>query len=392
MKTLKVLAGVFLGLILFLSLAVFGLTLTARTTALSAGFITSRLNDLPVSPLVHEIEPRAVADNPEVAGYIEGFVTQHEPEVKERLGNAIGDVYDYLLGRAPDLKLADTLEATILDPQLTTKLIGGLDKAFLAEHFSDNILALIGNWPSDFPVKEYLGDVAVELGPWINEQAGVVVPPAYDYVLGKSQHLNVVISLEPVKESLRTVLEQAFLESPPPELAGLPPAVLEQEFDTRFEQFARSIPATFTLNESFLGLDKIRPDVAQALGDAEQALGEARGYIGYFQLGFGLSIGFILLLIAGIILVYRQIRAGTRVLGIVFLAYGTLELVGVFIVRSLARAQIMSADIPASVQEWLVRLAGGSLTPLLIFVIALLLVGAALVAVSFAYRSRRQPE
>jgi hypothetical protein len=391
MKTLKVLSGVFLAVILFLSLVVFGVVFTVKMTVLNAGFVSSQLDNLPVSSLIREVEFEELIENPGLAGYLEEFLAEHEPEIKDRMAGAISDAYDYLLGRSEELDLAETLGATVLDPQLTIELIQGLDKVFLVEEFfSDNILVLIGDWPDGFPVMDYLDDAAVELEPWINEQVAIIVPPAYDYILGKSQELSVVISLEPAIDGLRTVLRQAFLESPPAELAGLPPALLEQEFNTRFEQFSENIPTAFTLDER--RFNEIRTELTRALGDAEEALAEARKYVGYFQLGFGLLIGFIVLLVAGIILIYREVRASTRVLGIVFLVYGTLELVGIFIARSIARAQITATDIPPSVQEWLVRLVGSSLTPLLILVIILLLAGAALVAVSFIYRPRRQPE
>ncbi len=75
---------------------------------------------------------------------------------------------------------------------------------------------------------EHLDDVIIELEPWIKEQISVAADPIVDYLLGESQSLNIVISTEPVIDSLRNTLLQALLESPPPDLAGLPPAMIEE--------------------------------------------------------------------------------------------------------------------------------------------------------------------
>jgi len=306
MSALKIVAIVLLNLFLSLSLVVFGFAFTINMTALNADYVTSQLDDLPVSSLMQEVEI----------------------STEESLG--------------------------------------------------------------DFPIEDYLDDVAAELEPWIKEQAGIIVPHIYDYVLGKSQSLDVVISLEPVRQSLEHTLREAFLESPPPELVGLSSAELEQEFDTRFEKFAENIPATFALGESRLE-HELSPQVAKSLEDAEEALGEAQRYIGYFNLGYGLLIGFIVLLVLGIILIYREVKGATRTLGATFLTYGVINIIAVFVARGLARPPIARLDIPLSLQTWLTQLINSSLTPLLILAIVLLIVGAALLTVFFIYRRRQTP-
>ena len=52
---------------------------------------------------------------------------------------------------------------------------------------------------------------------------------------------------------------------------------------------------------------------------------QVRQAIGYFQLGYEALIGFMLLLILGIILIDHQVRGVTRRLGITFVTYGAIE-------------------------------------------------------------------
>ena len=394
MKALKVSAAVFLSFILFLFLVIFSLAFTLKMTVANASFVTSQVNDFPVSSLMQGAEVQKMiaktpelADNPELVTYIKDFIAEYEPEIKERIGDAIYDVYDYLLGKSQNLNLAATLGETILDPELTIGLIDGLDMASLLEEFLSDLIP-VEEGSEVFPIGLYLDDVISELEPWIKEQARIVVPPVYDYVLGKSQGLNLVIQLELTKQSLEDTLKEAFLKSPPPELAGLSSDKLEQEFNIRYEEFSDQIPATLTLDESLL--NEIRPEVSQALGEAEKALGEARGYVGYFQLGFGLLIGFILLLVLGIVLIYRDVKSSARTLGITFLIYGVFGLAGVFIARGLSQAPIAQLDVPQSLKPWLGQLVGSSLTPLMVFAIVLMVAGAVLLATSFIYKPRQQ--
>jgi hypothetical protein len=207
----------------------------------------------------------------------------------------------------------------------------------------------------------------------------------YDDILGKTQALDLVISLEPITEKLKDVLRPAFLEAPPPELAGMSPAELEQAFDQLYAEFSSQIPATVELVETD---PEIQAQVGEALADAETILADVKEFIGYYQAGFGVLIGLMLLLVAAIVLVNREVRSSSRILGIVFLAYGVFELIGILITRSVARTQVPT-DVPSSLQTWLVQLTDSSLAPLQALSIALIVAGAALVTVSLLYK--RQP-
>jgi hypothetical protein len=240
--------------------------------------------------------------------------------------------------------------------------------------------------PQDFYIEPYLDDIAVALEPWLKEQADDIIPPLYEYILGQRQGLDPIISLEVPEGIIKEALEEAFLESPPPEMAGLSQAELRQEFDEYYSQFEDEIPSWIEIDLNAL---EINEQMSESLTDAEDALTEARRYTGSFNLACGLLIGFILLLIAGIILVYREVKGASRNLGSTFLTYGIVNLIAVFVARSLARPPIARLDIPASLQTWLTQLINSSLTPLLILAIVLLIIGAVLLTVSFIHRRQQ---
>jgi len=274
--------------------------------------------------------------------------------------------------------LALTLNYTILNPDFVVSTLNRLDISSLAGEFlSQQIHQQI---PQGEPrLAEVLDDTIADLEPWIKEQASTVTYSSYDYLMGRSQSLSVTISLEPVKESLRDNLREAFLQSPPPELKGLPPAEVERYFDEFYQGLTREIPSTFEFNESSLS-----PEVLTRLEQAKQG-------ISYFQLGYKALIGFILLLILGIILINREVKGATRGLGITFITYGVLEYGGIFAAKYFAGAQLPQLGIPESLQAQLPQLIGDFLAPLEMFSIGIGIAGVVLLIVSFVYKPR-EPE
>ena len=128
--------------------------------------------------------------------------------------------------------------------------------------------------------------------------------------------------------------------------------------------------------------DSIPPEVMEQIIIARQ-------YIGYFQTGYYLLIVFMVLLAAGIVLINRNVRDATRVLGIVLLVYGVLELAAFFYARNLVPPSLPLHDLPASLQPWVLGVYGDLLAPLQILGLVVLVAGAVLLVVSFVYRPRR---
>jgi len=390
MKFLKGLGLTLLSLLLFLSLSIFGLVFLLNNTILSPKFITTELDRFDVSSLVEEvISEQGFEEIPEeLRAVLADTIPKVEPLVKEQVSAATYSIFDYLLGKRESPDLAQTLHNTFLSSDFIVSIVDELDIASLAEEIVSEQFA--GEMPEEMEfMTEYLDDVIVELEPWIKEQIGVVADPVVGYLLGESQSLNVVIPLEPAMEIVRDSLREALLESPPAEFADLPPSLLAQQFDALFQEFSEGMPSTFELDESLLGTE-LRTEIASALAEAEVGLEQGREVIGYFQLGYKLLIGFIVLLILGIVLIHRRVKGASRGLGITFLTYGALWYVGIFVAKYFAVTQMAQFDVPHYLEGWRFQFVDNFLAPLEMLSLGLLIGGVALIVVSFVYPRWRQ--
>jgi len=264
---------------------------------------------------------------------------------------------------------------TILNPDF---IIAELNKLDISSLVKDLLSQQI---PQDEPyITEIIDDTFADLEPWVREQLHTSIYSGYDYLLGKKQSLNLEIPLEPLKDSLKNNLRGAILQSPPPELAGAPPAIVELYINEAHQTIDETIPPSFELSGSSLS-----PEVLSQLTEVKQA-------IGYVQLTYKVLIGFILLLILSIILINREVRNTTRELGIIFTTYGAFEYLGIIVIKRLAGAQLPQLSIPFSLHGWLPQLLKAVLVPLEIFSLSLLIAGVALIVVSFVYKPRQPSE
>jgi len=270
--------------------------------------------------------------------------------------------------------LAFTLNNTILNPDFIISEIDELDTSSLAGEFLREQAAEAIPEEFGFITPETIDNIIADAEPWVKEQTDTVIRNGYDYLLGKSESLSVAISTEPLLDILKNNLWQALLESPPPEVAGLPPAVLEEQFNAFFQEFSQQIPSTFEFDESL-----IPPEV---LAQVEQA----RQYVNYFQTGYKALIGLMALLLIGIILIYHEVRGATRGLGITFLTYGVLEYGGILAAKHFALPQLPLSEIPLALQAWLPQFFNNLLHPLEMLSIGFLIGGIVLLVVSFVYK------
>jgi hypothetical protein len=272
--------------------------------------------------------------------------------------------------------IAFMLNQTILNPDFIVSQVERLDITSLAE---DMLSQQIPQEAEGF--EEYMGkavsDTIVENKQWLKEQARDAAYVLYDYLEGRSPSLSLTVSLEPVKTSLRDNMWKAFLQSPPPEVAGLSQAEIEQYFNDYYQQISEGIPSTFELNEASMS-----PEVRGLLGQTRQI-------IDYFNLSYTALIGFILLLILLIILVNREVRGSTRGIGTNFLTCGALSFLGVFAAEKFSGPLLAQANMPSYLQTWLPQLLGDTLAPLEMYSIGLAAVGVVLLIVSFAYKPRQ---
>ncbi len=391
------------------------LAVTLGNTFLNSNFVVSLMDELDLALVTEMILSQQIDEEAfpeEFKTALVSTITEHEPLIKQRIGAATAPIFDYLLEKRQSIDLALTLRNTILTSDFVASLVDGLDISSLVKEFLSE--QVIGEIPEELGyLEEYLDDVIAELEPTIKEELITAADPILDYLLGESRSLSVVISLEPVMGSIEDTLRGAFLESPPPELATLPPAALELVFDTFYPAFSKQIPPTFELNESLIGtempaqiaealagaeetLEQGRQGIAEALAEAEGALAQAKQYVGYFQLGYKLLIGFILLLILGIIFINRQIKGATRSLGSIFLTFAIPACLSIAAVKYfdviqawILRLLNIDIDIPAQLQALVLQAVNDFVAPIWMLSLGLLIAGVVLLIVSSVYKPRQ---
>ncbi len=275
------------------------------------------------------------------------------------------------------LGLIFTLNSTVLNADFAVSELDKLDVYSLGEELlEEQILQLEVDISYKPYVAKILDDTLADLKPWIKEQVNTAVYAGYDYFLGRSQQLSLAVSLEPVRDSLKQNLREAILESPPPELQGLPPSIIELLLNGAYRQIDEQLPPGLEFDSATLD-----PEVVAQLEQVRQ-------YIGYFQLGYKLLIGFIMLLILGIVLIHREVRGATRGLGITFLACGVITYIGNLVAKYFAGASIAQLAIPIQLQTLLPQLLADFLAPLDMYSIGLAAIGLVLLIVSFVYKPR----
>ena len=284
-------------------------------------------------------------------------------------------------------------------------------------------------------LKDVTFDVLNNQEPWIKKQLDSVIYTGYDFLLGKSKQLEITISMvalkanlkdslwqtsqkylqqelaglseDQIKQYLQDIAGQVPRENLPPELARLPESQLNTYIDQYLRKFGgqellQNLPADINkLIEDQLKLyfDQYYQEVADQIKDTytidessissnvmEQLL-LARKYIGYFQTGFYALIVFMMFMVAFIFLINRNVRDTTRALGIDFILFGALDLVGVLIAKNINPVNFIP-DIPASLESWLTGLYKDIFSIVQAFSIAILVIGIALLVVSFIVKPR----
>jgi hypothetical protein len=310
--------------------------------------------------------------------------------IKGRVTAATDSIYDYLLGKKPDLDLVATLRATVLKADVLTAVIDNID-------LTSVIKQVLGDQLSTAPagyqnaVNIAVNRVVADIKPVVKQQVEAAADPMLDYLVGKTDNFSITINLAQLKTSLKTALHDVVFTNPPPDLAAVPVAQRETVFNQLFDNFAGGLGTSIQLDQTILG-----PDAGTGLADgirkAEDKLAKARQYVSWFQLGYVALIGLMLLLIAAIVMVYREVRGSARYVSIVFLSYGVLELAGALAGNYFGGKYLPTAlaDIPPSLQTWITNLVGRLLSPTTNYSIILLIVGVVLLIISFVFPKRNQ--
>ncbi len=406
-------------------------TATLGNTFFNSSFIDSLLADLDLSLLAEEFLSEQMGEGEfqeEFGTVLVDTITENEPEIKAQISAAAGPIFDYLLGETQSIDLAHTLRNTILTPDFVESLIDTLDLSSLAGDFlSEQLEQLTEQIPEEIEflvghLDDVIADVITELEPTLKAELIAATDDILDYLLRESPTLSVVISLESVKASVEEPLREAFMEYLPSGLAALFQSELDQLFDDFFGELVEMIPPTFELTEELIPAD-IPTQVAEALEGAEDGLADARQsladgiaeaestleedlpgigislkqIIGYFQAAYWGLLGFMALLILGIVLIHREVKGATRRIGITALTYGAIQfagiLIGKYFIEPMLTEKLLAdrmQDIPVSLQDLPTQLLNSSTSPMQTLSLGILIGGVILIAVSFVYPRWRQ--
>ena len=395
MRGLKIAGLVILSLILFISLIVFGLAFSLSRTVLNPDFVIAEGEKLEIASLASEAMSQMLPAefSADALDSLTETITTLEPQLKGELNTIVYYVYEYLHGEREDLELANLLLSTLFSSDFIVAVIDTMDGPQMAEiiweAFGEEIV-------QEFPLPEEafpslvadLGELLTDLKPWVKEQVEYAAGPIADYLAGEAESFSVTISLEPVIDDLRGMLLGVFLDFPPDELEGLTPEELELAFDVFWAEFAgETLPTTFQIDETVIG-EGAPLQIASFTSEAETVLSEVREYVGYVRLAYILGIVVSALLIAGIVLICRNVKGSTRTLGIVFLASGLVVLAVALIGKNVGGGLMLQAMLatPLQLQAWASQVLVDLLAPLQWLGIGFIAGGIALLVVSFVYK------
>jgi hypothetical protein len=365
MGLLKGLGTGFLSFLLLLSLSVLGVAFMLSSTVLNPDFIVRQAEKLDISTITRDIVDEQISEDlSEQAEFLKeaayAVIAEREPWIKEQLDSAVYTGYDFLLGKS------DRLEITIPLESLKTDFKESLWQT-LKEFLKQNASLI----PEDLLVP-YLTDYFQELTSQIPQQ---LLPPEMAGLAGNALDTYLRQHYDQVTDLLQTALMI-------PGLSGWIQDEIRPYFDEYYDDFVKDLPSEYVIDE-----EEIPADVMEQLW-------LARKYTGYFRTGYYALIAFMVLLLAGVALIHRNIRDTSRALGITFIVYGVLEFTGVLVARSLNLSEFIAdlSALPASLETWLAGLFRDFLAPLQWFSLGILILGAVLLAVSFVYRPPTAPD
>lgn len=390
MSAPKIIGAVLISLLLFISLCVFGVALSVKTTALNVSYVTSLVDVIPVTEILEEAQKQENITDSAQFDIIKGLVANNEASLKQQITLFITEIYDYLNSKSDTINLNQLLGDTILNADFAISMLENSDLKPLLEDFINSIIRDNG-LPAGLLLDDYLDDIAADIEPWAKEQAALIIPPAFDYILSNSDTFEVTVSIEGLNDALKDNLKQSFLSAPPQEFQGLTQPELGQIFDNLFEQASADIPSSITIDKEFFDSEN-GESMGIDLSEYEQNLLETRDGIKIFNIAFILLIVLILLLIAGIILIHRSIKWSALNLGVVSFIYGAGTMVFYLSSIWLIRNAVEQNEIAFNpvIRDWLVQVSIGALFPLQILFIVFIIIGIALLATFFVY-NRRQP-
>jgi DNA-directed RNA polymerase subunit RPC12/RpoP len=390
-KVLKGIGIAVLSLLLFLSLSALGPAFMVDRTMLNPNFVASEVDKLEIASIVTEVADVSLPEDlpVEIKDAVSSTVVKLEPELKQKFNAGIYSIYDYVKGKNDSPGLLRLLRNTVLSNDFLFSAIDDLDTTSLIKPYALQMLSAY--IPSELEqisanLDSLIDDFLAQHESWIKEQLKTVAVPVADYLVGDIKTFNVDISLEPIISDLKQTITQQISQLQIPVISLLPSEMIQGFLDEALDKY---IPSNFEFRNTMIGA-QVPYQIANTVEDIENTLGMVKTYVGYFQIAYILLIIFTLLLIAGIVLIYRRVRGATRTLGIVSLVAGAIDLVFLLLVKGLVTDQLSQSitGLPASLQTWTVHLVNDMTSPMQILSICFIVVGVALIVVSLVYRPR----
>lgn len=271
------------------------------------------------------------------------------------------------------LGLIITLNLTVLNPDFVTAELKKLDV----------YSTVIEQAKSELPAQEYISsetvdEIATELTPWFEEEADKVIRGVYAY-LKEDRALNVVVSLEHVRDTVKEKVREAALSLLPPQLQGVPQSMIDAYMSQIYTGIDSVIPPSFVLNEAVAG--------AQVMAQLQQI----KQVIAYIDTAYkALIIAAVVLVLLIALIYWWQPKPITRSTGITFVLVGAACIIGslldVWLVQALSRL-VGESSILLGLQSKLPQLASDLTAPVMRYGIGFLVSGVVLIAISFLFRS-----
>ena len=382
---------------------------TLSGTVMNATFAAEVLDKVDLAQLLNQaVQEQSGADTDYSAAFVTALVNgvdATEPEIKTQIVNACDPIFQYLLMQTPTIDLKSTLRQTVLSDNEVSAVLDNFDYTAMTKNI---LLGYIGGpLPEGITLSDAeINTVVDALQPSIKTAFAGAAGDFADYLTGTDATFSVRVPLLPALQSLKTAARAAFFAQLPPELQGESQADLDNDFEQYYDSLAADIPATYTVDSTDLGINTTagisnaiteaqnglttaRNNINTASQDYANDLQKARPYVKDFQIGFTGLIVLIILLIAGIILIYRNVKDSCRDLGSVFLIYGAIEFAGVLIIKNVANAQIAKANIPQAFNNIPKMALNDIVSPLQIICLVCLAAGVVLIAVSFIYPGQK---
>jgi len=384
MSALKVIASLFLGLLLFICLLVMGPAVALKATVLNTGFVNSRLSSLDVAEMLRGELPD-LESSQYSPGSVQAAFLAHTEELQQAAVQVVTATHRYLVnGGAFDL--TKTVRDSLFKPELGISILADMDFGPAAREALKEIApADIGGYDS----APYLEVAVPAVESWFKGEIEELLIPAYDYLLSTSPGFTTVeIPLGDIAREVRLAVKEAFLSSPPSELSGVPPLMLESDFDEWWPAENEDDPMVLVidLNEA-LGAPG---GVAKTLGEMDKALREARPWVERYQIGFIALMALTVLLILAIVAINRRVVSSCLSVGLPFTLAGLISLGVGLLGQHFGQRMLTSSGATSVLESFFLRLLGDFFRPLLIFAIICIVIGLALLIAGPIFRRRER--